>query len=68
VTLSGGNVLANEFRRSLRVDGEFKSVDEINDVIVKDEDYRIVYVKDVATVSDSYRKEPAIRDLTGCLL
>jgi multidrug efflux pump len=56
VTLSGGNVLANEFRRSLRVDGEFKSVDEINDVIVKDEDYRIVYVKDVATVSDSYQE------------
>ena len=56
VTLSGGNILSNEFRRSLRVDGEFKSVDEINDVIVKDEDYRIVYVKDVATVSDSYEE------------
>ena len=26
VTLSGGNILSNEFRRSLRVDGEFKSV------------------------------------------
>lgn len=56
VTLSGGNILSNEFRRSLRVDGEFKSVDEINDVIVKDEDYRIVYVKDVATVTDSYKE------------
>lgn len=54
VTLSGGNILTNEFRRSLRVDGEFKSFDEINDVIVKDEDLRIVYVKDVATVTDSY--------------
>lgn len=56
VTLSGGNILSNEFRRSLRVDGEFKSVEEINDVIVKDEDYRIVYVKDVATVTDSYKE------------
>lgn len=54
VTLSGGNVLANEFRRSLRVDGEFKTVKEIEKVIVKDEDYRIVYVGDVATVTDSY--------------
>ncbi|MCK5701383.1 MAG: efflux RND transporter permease subunit, partial [Cyclobacteriaceae bacterium] len=35
VTLSGGNILANEFRRSLRVDGEFKAVEEIADVIVK---------------------------------
>lgn len=56
VTLSGGNILANEFRRSLRVDGEFKTVDEIADVIVKDEDYRIVYVRDVATVTDSYKE------------
>jgi multidrug efflux pump len=56
VTLSGGNILANEFRRSLRVDGEFKSVKEIEGVIVKDEDYRIVYVKDVATVTDSYEE------------
>lgn len=54
VTLSGGNILSNEFRRSLRVDGEFKSIDEINNVIVKDEDYNIVYVKDVAKVSDSF--------------
>ncbi|MCK5702944.1 MAG: efflux RND transporter permease subunit, partial [Cyclobacteriaceae bacterium] len=29
---------------------------EIADVIVKDEDYRIVYVKDVATVTDSYKE------------
>lgn len=56
VTLSGGNILSNEFRRSLRVDGEFKSIDEISNVIVKDEDYRIVYVKDVAEVTDSYRE------------
>lgn len=56
VTLSGGNILTNEFRRSLRVDGEFKSVEEISDVIVKDEDYRIVYVRDVATVTDSYKE------------
>jgi multidrug efflux pump subunit AcrB len=54
VTLSGGDILANEFRRSLRIDGEFKTVDEIGKVIVKDEDQRIVYVKDVATVTDSY--------------
>lgn len=56
VTLSGGNILTNEFRRSLRVDGEFKTIDEIADVIVKDEDYRIVYVRDVATVTDSYKE------------
>ena len=56
VTLSGGSILTNKYRRALRVEGEFKSVDEINDVIIKDEDQRIVYVRDVATVSDTYKE------------
>lgn len=56
VTLSGGNLLIDNYRRSLRVDGEFKKVEEIEHVIVKDEDQRIVYVKDVATVSDAYKE------------
>ncbi len=54
VTLSGGDLLVGDFRRSLRIDGEFKEAKEINDVIIKDEDQKIVYVKDVARVSDSY--------------
>ncbi len=56
VTMSGGNVLSGQFRRSLRIDGEFKSIEEIKNVIVKDEDQRIVYVKDVADVSDGFEE------------
>ncbi len=56
VTLSGGNILSGDFRRSLRVDGEFKTVNEIKKVIVKDEDQRIVYVEDIANVTDSYEE------------
>lgn len=56
ITLSGGTILANKYRMALRVDGEFKTVDEINDVIVKDENQRIVYVRDIATVSDTYKE------------
>ena len=56
VTMSGGNILAGDYRRSLRVDGEFKNVKDIENVIVKDEDNRIVYVRDVAKVSDSYEE------------
>src|SRR5690606_29557451 len=56
VTMSGGNVLSGRFRRSLRIDGEFKSIEEIKNVIVKDEDQRIVYVKDVADVSDGFEE------------
>jgi len=56
ITLSGGNILANDFRRSLRIKGEFTEVSQIEDVIIKDEDGKIVYVKDVAEVRDSYEE------------
>ncbi|MGK7394854.1 MAG: efflux RND transporter permease subunit, partial [Candidatus Cyclobacteriaceae bacterium M3_2C_046] len=54
VTMSGGNILDNDFRRSLRIDGEFTNPDQIEDVIVSDENGKIVYLKDVASVRDTY--------------
>lgn len=57
ITISGGNILMNDYRRSLRVVGEFTKVSQIEDVIVKDQDQRIVYVRDVATVRDT-NEEP----------
>lgn len=56
VTISGGNVLAGEFRRSLRVTGEFKNPNELNDIIIKTEENRIVYLADVAEVKDTYKE------------
>ncbi len=56
ITISSGNILADDFRRSLRVQGEFEKVEEIEDIIVKDEDNRIVYLSDVASVTDTYEE------------
>jgi multidrug efflux pump len=56
ITVSGGNLLADDFRRTLRVKGEFGRVDEIEGVIVKFDNNRIVYLSDVATVSDTYEE------------
>lgn len=56
VTISGGNILAGEFRRSLRITGEFKSPDELNGIIIKTENNRIVYLSDVAEVTDTYKE------------
>ncbi|MCH6234353.1 efflux RND transporter permease subunit [Cognataquiflexum rubidum] len=56
VTISGGNILSGDFRRSLRVTGEFKSPDELNDIIIKTEESKIVYIRDVATVTDTYKE------------
>ncbi|WP_044202308.1 efflux RND transporter permease subunit [Flammeovirga sp. OC4] len=55
VTMSGGDVkMGNGFRRALRVDGEFKTVEEIKNVIVKSEDQNTIYLKDLAEIKDSY--------------
>jgi len=56
LTISGGDIKSNEFRRSLRIVGEFKSVEEIGDVIVSDEKGKIVYLRDVAEIRDSYEE------------
>jgi multidrug efflux pump len=56
VTISGGNILAGDFRRSLRITGEFESPDELNDIIVKTEENKIVYIRDVAQVTDTYKE------------
>ncbi len=54
ISMSGGDILTNGFRRSLRVTAEFKTVDEIENIIVKSEDQNTIYLKDVAEVKDTY--------------
>ena len=56
ITMSGGNILANKFRRSLRIDGEFDDPQQLEKVIVSDEGGKIVYLKDVAEVRDTYEE------------
>ena len=63
MTISGGGLLENGIRRNVRIIGEFKSAKEIEDVIVKQENNNIVYLRDIAKVSfkeqekESYARE-----------
>lgn len=63
VTISGGDLLVDEFRRNVRVIGEFRDIKEIEDVIVRREDQEVVYLKNIAEVSfgekekESYARE-----------
>jgi len=54
LTMSGGEILSDNFRRSIRVVGEFKSMDEIANTIVKSENQQPVFLKDIATVKFGY--------------
>jgi multidrug efflux pump subunit AcrB len=51
MTISGGDLLENGLRRNVRIIGEFKSADEIADIIIKQENDEIVYLRDIATVT-----------------
>lgn len=54
ISISGGDINVDGTTRSIRTVGEFKSMDEIRNIIVKHEKGNIVYLKDVAEVVDGY--------------
>jgi multidrug efflux pump len=63
MTISGGDIRLGNMNRSVKVSGEFKTMQDIENVIIKNEHQEIVYLRDVATVSfkekekDSYARE-----------
>lgn len=58
VSISGGEILLGDTRRSIRTIGEIKDVDELRNIIIKRDNDKIVYLKDVADVESSY-EEPS---------
>ena len=54
VAMSGGEILLGETRRSIRIDGEFKDVKMIENIIIKRDNDIPVFLKDIAEVVDGY--------------
>ena len=65
LTMSGGEILTNDFRRSISVIGEFKNVEQINNVIVKSENQQPVYLRDIAGVNFAYKDRTSIARADG---
>lgn len=55
VSMSGGELQFNHTKRSVRIIGEFKEVKEILNLILKEEEGNVVYLKDVARVVYGYK-------------
>ena len=55
-SIAGGNVLIGNTRRMVRTSAEFSSAEEIGNIIVKHEKGHIVYLKDIAKVTDGYEE------------
>jgi len=63
LTISGGDVRIGDFNRSVKVVGDITSVEDLENLIIKDEAQNIVYLRDVAKVvfaekeKESYARE-----------
>lgn len=57
VTLSGGNILDDGLRRTISVIGEFEYPEQMNDIVIKAEKGNIVYLRDVAEVTFTYKEK-----------
>ena len=55
LNMSGGELVNNDFRRAIRVVGQFENVSEIENLIVKSEFQNPIYLKDIATVKMAYQ-------------
>ena len=56
VSIASGDILLGNSRRSVRTDAEFKSAEEIENIIVKSEKGSVVYLKDIAEVVNGYEE------------
>jgi len=61
INMSGGEIVKNDFRRAIRVKGEFEDIEkDLRDLIVKSEDRRSIYLRDIATVKFGYQERTSI--------
>ncbi len=68
MSMSGGDLIIGNTRRSVRTEGEFKNVAELNDIIIKSEKGNIVYLRDILKgrkVVDGYKDVQSIARLNG---
>lgn len=65
MTMSGGNILINGNRRTIRIVGEFTSPQQLEDIIIKNEKQNIVYLRDVAIVKYDYKETTSFARLDG---
>jgi multidrug efflux pump len=56
-TISGGTVKMDAMKRSISVYGEFKSVDQLNGIIVRSPSGANVYLKDIAEIKDGFKEK-----------
>jgi len=65
MSMSGGTARMEGLQRTINVKKEFKSVDELKNLIVKSPHGASIYLKDLADVKDSFREQESFARLGG---
>jgi multidrug efflux pump subunit AcrB len=65
VNISGGDVVNGGVRRNVQVAGEFKTADQINSIVVRGGRGNAVYVRDIATVTETSKEQQSFARLDG---
>jgi multidrug efflux pump len=65
VTISAGNITNYGTKRTIRITGQFRSPDEINQIMIKSSSGAIVYIKDIADVRDSFKEQESFARFNG---
>jgi len=65
MTISAGDLRTGENRRTVRIVGEFQDVSEIEDIIVKSDFQKPVFLKDIATVTFAAKERDSYARING---
>ena len=65
VTVSAGTIPTFGMRRSIRIVGQFKSPEEIKNIVVKTSSGASIYIKDVADVIDGFKEQESFSRLNN---
>jgi len=65
MSMSAGEIIRNDFRRSIRVLGQFTEFEEIENVIIKSENERPIYLRDIAEVEYGFEERSTYARVNG---
>ncbi|MCD6347770.1 MAG: efflux RND transporter permease subunit, partial [Bacteroidales bacterium] len=65
ITMAGGELNIGGTRRSVRTVGEFKTIDDIRNIVIKQDPKLTVYLKDIADVVDGFEDKKSYARLNG---
>ncbi len=63
VTMGAGQFTADKIRRTIRTEANYTDMNQIRNTIIKVNDGKPVYIRDIATVTDGYKEQSTIARL-----